>query len=181
MPGVIHWLVVQLAAFQAALLAMSALHKLMRRERARAAVHVFAGVPRYLVSSAVLLAATAEALAGLLLCIPATLAAGGMLAALIWGSYLFLILRAIAQGRRGVDCGCSFGAAPRPLGTYQVLRNAALTVMGVSAAFYAATAGDAGFGLQTAQTALAAFALLSLYAALDQVMNLMPLRTGESS
>lgn len=178
MPGVIHWLIVQLAAFQAALLVMSALHKFMRRERARSAVHVFAGVPRYLVSSAALLVATAEALAGLLLCIPATLAAGGVLAALIWGSYLFLILRAIAQGRREVDCGCSFGAAPRPLGTYQVLRNAGLTVMGVSvAAFSAATVGDAGFGLQTA---LAAFALLSLYAALDQVMTLMPPRTGES-
>jgi hypothetical protein len=113
-----------------------------------------------------------------MLCMPAYRAAGGALAALIWGGYLFLILRAIVQGRREVDCGCSFGAAPGPLGMYQVLRNAGLTVMGVSVtAFSAATAGDAGFGLQTA---LAACALLSLYAALDQVMTLMPPRAGES-
>jgi hypothetical protein len=178
MPGVIHWLIAQLAAFQAALLLMSALHKFIRRERAQAAVREFAGVPRHFVSGAVALVAAAEAMAGLMLCTPAYRSAGGALAALIWGSYLLLILRAIAQGRRGVDCGCSFGASRRPLGTYQVLRNAALTAMGVTITVFSATMdGGTNFG---AQTALAACALLSLYAALDQVMILMPPRAGES-
>ena len=179
MPEVIHWLAVQLAAFQAALLLASALHKAMRLERARTAVHELAGVPRHLASGAVALVAGAEAATALLLCMPAHRAAGGMLAAMIWASYLVLILRAIAQGRSAVDCGCSFGAAPRPLGSYQVLRNAALTCMGVSVAtFAAATAGDTAPG---PQTLLAAFALLSLYAALDEVMSLRPLRTGVSA
>ena len=52
---------------------------------------------------------------------------GGALAVLIWGGYLALILRAIAQGRRDVDCGCTFGAAQRPLGVFQVARNVVLT------------------------------------------------------
>ena len=103
--------------------------------------------------------------------------AGGALAALIFGTYLFLILRAIAQERRDVDCGCSFGAARRPLGAYQAVRNAGLTGMALLVAVvFASTVSGPVLGLQTT---LAAFALLSLYAALDQVMTLMPPRSGE--
>ena len=46
--GVAQLLIVQLAAFLAALLWASGLHKLIRRDRARAVVHEFAGVPRRL-------------------------------------------------------------------------------------------------------------------------------------
>jgi uncharacterized membrane protein YphA (DoxX/SURF4 family) len=173
--GIMESLAVQCAAFQAALLLASGLHKLVRRHRTRTVVHEFAGVPRHLAPFAVAAAAAAELSAGLLLLTPSLRAAGGAVAALIWGIYLWLIVRAIAQGRRDVDCGCTFGVARRPLGAYQVTRNGILTgtallVTAVSAA-----------GPVTATQIVAAFALLALYGALDQVMALQPLRPGELS
>ena len=132
MLGVIQALVVQLAAFQAVLLLASGLHKLIRRHRTQAVVHEFARVPRYLAPFAVGLVAAAELFAGLLLLTPSHRAAGGVLAALIWGAYLLLILRAIAQGRREVDCGCTFGAARRPLGRTKSRRNAVIDRRGIA-------------------------------------------------
>ena len=104
------------------------------------------------------------------------LAAGGALALLIWGGYLWLILRAIAQGRRDVDCGCTFGAAHRPLGAYHVARNAVLTGAAVLV-----TAGSAAgvSGPVIAPQILAALVLFALYGALDQVMALTAPRGGE--
>src|SRR5277367_589592 len=108
LPGVLQDLAVQLAAFQCMLLAVSAIHKLYRRGRAQAVLHEFAGVPRRLAPFAVVLVGSGEIFAGSLLWIPSHRTAGGVLAALIWGGYLLLILRAIARGRRDMDCGCSF-------------------------------------------------------------------------
>jgi Methylamine utilisation protein MauE len=176
MLGVIQLLIVQLAAFQAALLLASGLHKLIRRERTQAVIHEFAGVPRHLAPFAVVAVALLELLAGLLLWTPSHRAAGGVLAVLIWSGYLLLILRAIVQGRRDVDCGCTFGSAQRPLGAYQVVRNAGLT--GV-ALLVAAGSAVSVTGPLIASQILAALALLALYGALDQVMTLTPPRTGE--
>lgn len=174
--GVIQSLAVQLAAFQAVLLLASGLHKLIRRETTQAVVHEFAGVPRYLARFAVVAVAAAEVLAGLLLWTPSYRAAGGVLAVMIWGGYLLLILRAIAQGRRDVDCGCTFGNAQRPLGAYHVVRNAGLTS---AALLVAAGCAASATGPLIASQMLAAFALLALYGALDQVMALTPPRSGE--
>jgi hypothetical protein len=111
-----------------------------------------------------------------LLCTAAHRAAGAVLAALIWSGYLALILRSIARGRRDVDCGCTFGAARRPLGTYPVVRNMGLAVMAAVVALGSASAAAAAvIGSQI----LAALALLALYCALDQVMALTPPRIGE--
>jgi len=173
--GVAHLLIVQLAAFLAALLVASGLHKLILRDRTRAVVHDFVGVPRRLAPLVVAAVAATEMLAGILLWMPSSRAAGGALAVLLWGGYLGLILRAIAQGRRDVDCGCSFGAEQRPLGTYHVARNAGLT----GAALLVAGASAASVtGPVIASQILAALALLALYGALDQVMSLTPPRTG---
>jgi hypothetical protein len=175
MSGIIGSLAVQLAAFQAVLLWASGLHKLVRRRRMRAVIQEFARVPRWLAPFAVPATSAAELSAGLLLLSPSHRAAGGAVAVLIWGTYLLLILRAIAQGRRDVDCGCSFGAARRPLGAYQAARNGILT--GVALLVAAVPAGSIADPLGGAQL-LAAFALLALYAALDAVMTLQPLRSG---
>jgi methylamine utilization protein MauE len=171
--GVGQMLIVQLAAFLAALLWASGLHKLIRRDRAQAVVHEFAGVPRRLARLVVAVVAATEILAGMLLWMPASRAAGGALAVLIWGGYLWLILRAIAQGRRDADCGCSFGAGQRPLGAYHVARNSGLT----GAALLVA-AGAAATGPVIASQILAALALLALYGALDEVMSLTAPRAG---
>ena len=176
MLGVFQLLVIQLAAFEAVLLLASGLHKMLRRERSQAAVRELAGVPRHLAPVAVVAVAAAELLASLLLWVPSTRAAGGMLAALIWGGYLGLILRAIAQDKRDVDCGCTFGAAARPLGVFQVARNATLT--GVALLVTAGSAAGAREAVVVSQI-LAALVLLALYGALDQVMALTPPRRGE--
>jgi hypothetical protein len=176
MLGVIQVLAVQLAAFEAALLLASGLHKLIRRDRTRAVVREFAGVPRSFAPFAVAAVALVELLASLLLWTPSYRAAGGVLAALIWGGYLALILRAIAQGRRDVDCGCTFGAGRHPLGVFQVVRNGVLT----GAALLVAAGSVGGVtGPAAASQILAALVLVALYGALDQVMALTPPRSGE--
>jgi uncharacterized membrane protein YphA (DoxX/SURF4 family) len=178
MPGVIQLLVVQLAVFQALLLWVSGLHKLTRRGRTQSVIHDFAGVPRNFAPATAVAVAVTEMLAGLLLWTPSHRAVGGALAVLIWGGYLALILRAIAQGRRDVDCGCTFGATQRPLGFFQVMRNGVLVCVALLV-----TAGSAVSvtGPVIASQILAAFSLLALYGALDQVMALTPLRRGELS
>jgi methylamine utilization protein MauE len=176
MLGVVQLLVVQLAAFEAVLLLASALHKLIRRDRTQAVVREFAGVPRSFAPFAAVTIAAAELLASSLLWAPAYRAAGGVLAVLIWGGYLALILRAIAQGRRDVDCGCTFGATHRPLGAFQVVRNVVLT----GVALLVAAGSAAGVtGPAVGSQILAAVVLLALYGALDQVMALTPPRSGE--
>jgi hypothetical protein len=176
MPGVIQLLVAQFAAFLAALLLASGLHKLIRRDHIQTVVQEFVGVPRYLAPFTVATVALSELLASLLLWTPSYRVVGGLLAALIWGVYLGLILRAIAQGRRDVDCGCTFGAAHRPLGVFQVVRNAVLVGTAVLVAMGSAASVT---GAVITSQIVAAFALLALYGALDQVMALMPLRRGE--
>lgn len=174
--GVFELLAAQLAAFQAVLLLASGLHKLLRHSRTRAVVHEFAGVPRSLAPFAVAAAAAAEMLAAGLLCTAAHRGAGGVLAGLIWSAYLALILRSIGRGRRDVDCGCTFGAARRPLGTYAVVRNMGLAAM---AAFVALGSASAAASPLIGSQILAALALLALYCALDQAMALTPPRLGE--
>ena len=177
--GVVQLLIVQFAAFLAALLWASALHKLIRRQRAQAVIREFAGIPRRIAPLAVMAVATTELLAGIFLWMPAFRAAGGALAVLIWGGYSWLILRAIAQGRRDVDCGCSFGAAERPLGAYHVVRNAALAGAALLVAAGCAMS-ETGAPVAASQI-LAAVALLTLYEALDQVMALTAPRSGALS
>ena len=168
----------QLAVFMALLLLASGLHKLIRRRRTETVIHAFAGVPRGAAPLAAVATAAAETAAAAMLWIPAYRAAGALLAALLWAGYLALILRAIAQGRRDVDCGCSFGSARHPLGSYQAARNglligAALLVSGVAMSGLAP-------GVSAAQV-LGACALLALYGALDASMSLTAPRAGALS
>jgi hypothetical protein len=177
--GVMALLAGQLAAFLALILLASGLHKLVRRDRSQAVVREFAGVPRVLAPFTVLAVAATELLAGLSLLTPAYRAAGGVLAAFIWAAYLGLILRAIAQGRRDVDCGCTFGIAHRPLGAFQVTRNSVLVVMAALVSGSALVSmGSTADGPGIASQILAALALAALYGALEQVMALTPPRGG---
>jgi hypothetical protein len=168
----------QIAAFAALLLLASGLHKLIRRERTQMALEQFARVPRSVAVLAVVPVAAAELFAGVWVLTPAHRAAGAALAALIWGGYLALIRRAIAEGRRDVECGCTFGAARHRLGAYQIARNALLT--GAAAFVTVVTAVTAADPVGAAQVP-AALALLALYGALDQTMALAPPRAGVTS
>jgi hypothetical protein len=173
-------LAAQLAVFQALLLAASAAHKASTWSRSLEIMRQFGGVPRSLVSTASGAVIASEFLASLLLFMPSYRAAGAILAAALWSVYLGLILRAILQNRRDLECGCSFGlpsgASSRPLGVFQLGRNAVLTAMAVGIASMSSVAG--GVPVDGSQV-LGAVALLALYGALDQVMALQPLRSGE--
>jgi hypothetical protein len=173
--GVARLLISQLAAFVALLLVASAIHKVMRRERAERVVHEFAGVSRSAAPWTVLGVAFGELLAGTLLFLPAYRLDGALLAFVIFGAYLALILRAMLEGRRDVDCGCSFGPTRHTLGAFEVARNSLLVIFAVLLAVSSTNGGEPVSVTQ----ALAAFALLTLYGALDQVMSLQPLRRGE--
>lgn len=192
--GVMTQLAAQLAAFLSLLLLASGLHKLIRRRRSQSVAREFAGVPRALAPAAVVAVAATELIAGIMLWIPAGRAAGGALAALIWAGYLALMLRAMAQGRRDVDCGCTFGIAHRPLGAFQASRNAVLVAMGSlvgisglkaagapAAAGFATGAGFGAGGSLIASQILAALTLAALYGALEQAMALRPPRGGVSA
>jgi uncharacterized membrane protein YphA (DoxX/SURF4 family) len=168
--GVLRLLADQAAAFLALLLIASAIHKLVRPARTREVIEEFAGIPQRFAYLALIGVPLAELVAGVCLASPAGRTAAALLAALIWSGYLLLILRAIFQGRRYVDCGCSFGRSFRPLGTYQALRGAMLIAL--AALVVALSPGSEGTAVTavTASELLAAAAFLALYAALDQAV-----------
>ncbi len=168
----------QCAVFLALLLIASAAHKALQRARVRRAAQALAGVsPRYAASLATA-AAIAEVLAGCLLLIPAGRLVGALLAVSIWGAYGAALARAWRSGKTDVDCGCSFGAASGPLGPYQWLRAFGLATLAALVAAAPRVHGGATLSMWTTQL-FAATALLGLYAAVDQVMALRPLRSGE--
>jgi hypothetical protein len=166
----------QMAMFQAMLLAATAVHKAVRWTHSRNVMRQFAGVPGILAGSSLGVAIAVELAAGALLLVPACRMTGAMLAALIWTLYVALIVRAVVQGRRDVDCGCSFGPTSRPLGSFQITRNLALAALAV---FIASVSASGGSVPAQGAFVLGGLALLALYGALDQVMALQPLRSGE--
>lgn len=178
MDGTLHALAGQAAAFEALLLLASALHKAVSWSHLQAVVRQFGGVRPSLALPALAGVAVSEVAAGGLLLVPAWRIPGALLAAAIWTLYLLLIVRAILQGRRDADCGCSFGTTQRSLGAFQVARNAVLLLLAAAVALAGGRASDGG---AQAEQLLAACALLALYGALDQVMGLRPLRSGEVS
>jgi hypothetical protein len=165
--GVARLLAAQAAAFLALLLIASAIHKIARPARTREVIEGFAGIPQPFAYLALIGVPLAELLAGVGVGYPASRAAAALFAALIWSAYLLLILRAIFQGRRYLDCGCSFGVTHRPLGNYQVLRGAMLIALAIMVA--ALSAGSEGTAFAGSEL-LAAAAFLGLYAALDQAV-----------
>jgi hypothetical protein len=172
-PGVLQVLSSQLASFLALLFVASAVQKWVRWGHTQSVVREFAGVPPEAAPWAAASAGFGELLAAVLLLVPAYRVSGAALGASILGAYLALIVRAIAKGRRDVDCGCSFGSARRTLGAFEVGRNAALMTMAVLVALSA----QGGVAPAAAQL-LAGCAFLALYGALDQVMGLQPMRKG---
>ena len=170
-------LMAQFAIFEALLLAVSAVHKGLRWPRSRRVMQQFAGIPAALAAPLLAGVILAELSAGLLLVFAASRTTGALLAAVLLGCYLVLIVRAVVQRRRDVDCGCSFGPA-RPLGTFQVARNGML--LGVTLLLIAVSVGSGSAPAQASQI-LGGLALLALYGALDEVMAVRPMQSGAAS
>jgi hypothetical protein len=74
----------QLAAFEALLLLVSAVHKLVKWSRSRGVLRQFAGVPASLTALVLAVVCTAEFVAAAMLVTPSTRIAGALLACLLW-------------------------------------------------------------------------------------------------
>ena len=175
-------LATQLSGFLALLLLLSAAHKLAAPGRARWALHQLTGLPTAYAVAGLAALCLSEAAAAVSLLLPAGRLAGAELAAVVWGGYLFFMVRALRRGAAGVDCGCSFGRSHRPLGGYQIVRNLVLLLLAACVGLCAAVSPPVSAVGGGAQVSLAqwlgALALLAAYAASDQVMTLQPPGTG---
>jgi hypothetical protein len=182
--GVLAPIETDLAAFLALVLAAAALHKLRSPTRARRAAGELLGFSSRGAGIATAAAAAIEAAAAACLLDASWRWVGALLAAALWAVYLGLMGRAILGGRRELDCGCSFGKAHRPLGSWHILRTGSLMLLAAVAAAgldptVQGLAGVSGMSLgELACETLAALAFLGLYVALDHVLALGPLRAG---
>jgi hypothetical protein len=167
-------LAAQLAAFIGLLLAASAGHKWLRWEHTLGVLREFVGVPRAAAPTTAMMVGVIECAAAALMFLPAHRLFGALLAATVLIAYLALIVRSLTVGRRDVDCGCSFGAPRHALGAFEVTRNAVLAVLALGVAVSSAR----GAAAIAASQVLGAAALLALYAALDQLIGLQPMRKG---
>ncbi len=149
-----------LVLFCAALLAASALHKALSRERLAQAAARLAGVGAAAGQLLLVLAGSLELVAAACLLAAPLRAAGGAIAVLVWGSYALALAR-----RRGetLDCGCDLAARAKPVGPGQILRAGALALL----AGIVALLPDATF---TLEAPFAAAGLLALYLGASELL-----------
>lgn len=115
-----------LILFCAALLAASALHKALARERLAAAAAKLAGTGAMAGQMLLIVAGTMETVAAACLLVEPLRVAGALLAAALWSGYAF----ALAHHRgETLDCGCDLAARAKPVTWALVLRSAALALL----------------------------------------------------
>lgn len=151
-----------LALFLAALLAASALHKLLARERLTAVTARLAGVHLPTGLLLLIVAASVEALAALALAVPALRSGGALAAAALWLAYAAALWR-----RRGtvLDCGCDLVARDKPVDAFVIARPLLLAGLAGSVAL-------APPPLWTIDAPFAALALLALWFAAGELHSI---------
>lgn len=149
-----------LALFCAVLLAASALHKALSRERLVEATARLAGVGPVPAQMLLILAGTLELVAAACLLAAPVRALGAVIAALVWGTYALALAR-----RRGetLDCGCDLAARSKPVSTALVLRAAGLALL----AGIVAVMPDTPF---TLDAPFAAAGLIALYLGASELL-----------
>jgi hypothetical protein len=115
-----------LVFFSALLLACSALHKALARERLAGAAAKLAGTGALGGQMLLILAGTVELVAALCLLIEPLRAAGAIIAAALWAGYALALARRHGQT---LDCGCDLAARAKPVTWAQVLRSALLALL----------------------------------------------------
>lgn len=115
-----------LVLFCAALLAASALHKVLARERLAEAAARLVGVGAVPGQLLLVLAGSLEVVAAACLLAPPLRVIGALIAAAVWAAYALALAR-----RRGqtLDCGCDLAARAKPVGSGQILRAAGLVLL----------------------------------------------------
>jgi hypothetical protein len=148
--------------FLAALLAVSAGHKLVARDRLSMVAARLAGAPSAIGPALLLAAASAEALAAVALMIAPLRAAGALAAAALWGFYAVALF-----ARRGqvLDCGCDFVRREKPVTSVTAARPALLALFALAVA----VTPDQAFAVDAP---FAALAMLGLYFAASELAAL---------
>lgn len=141
------------------LLAVSAAHKFIERERMALVTSRLLGVPFQMGATLLLMVAVAELLAAIAMCLPATRMGGAIAGAALWSSYTIALLR-----HRGavLDCGCDLVRREKPVGLFAILRPALLAIL----AFATALVAPADWSVEVP---FAAAALLALWFAASEL------------
>ncbi|WP_421838030.1 MauE/DoxX family redox-associated membrane protein [Novosphingobium sp.] len=149
-----------LVLFCVGLLAASALHKVLARDRLAEATARLVGVGAVPGQLLLVLAGTLEFVAAACLLAAPLRLAGAVIAALVWGTYALALAR-----RRGetLDCGCDLAARPKPVSTAQMLRAGGLALLAAAVALFP----DAPL---TLDAPFAAAGLLALYLGASELL-----------
>lgn len=145
--------------FLAALLVLSAGHKVFDRERLVRATARLTGTRLPAATLLLALAASVELLAGIALLIPALHGGGAVAASLVWLGYAVALARHHGQT---LDCGCDLVARQRPIDATAVARPSMLAIV----AGCVAVLPGAGW---TIDSPFAALALLALWLAAGEL------------
>src|SRR5687767_466968 len=120
-----------LGLFLALVLASSAVHKLIERERLGMAAAALVGVHRATGQVLSLAAAALEGAATMALVLPGLQILGGVLAALVWTAYGLALLRRYGAH---LDCGCTIAVRKKTIGGFAIARAAGLAALAVAVA-----------------------------------------------
>jgi len=120
-----------LVLFLALVLAVSAGHKLMQRQRLTAATARLAGVPLPLGGVLLALSAAWEVLAAMALMLAPLRAGGALAAAGLWALYGMALIR---RSGEVLDCGCELAARARPVTPFQIARPLVLAILALAVA-----------------------------------------------
>lgn len=112
----------------AGIFALAAFSKLRQREVFEGIVADYRILPAALVAPFARVLPFVELAAAALVLVPATVAAGAVLAALLLAAFAAAMAVNILRGRTDIDCGCFLGALPRRIGWPLVVRNLLLVL-----------------------------------------------------
>lgn len=152
----------EISLFLALVLMISAVHKLVERERLSVASARLLGVPAALGPALSTGAAAYEAVVALALLFPASLPVGALLAAALWCLYGVALARRFGSTQ---DCGCSFASREKRVDAFAVAR-----AFGLAALALATLALP--ISPFTILTPFAAIGVLTLYLALGELTSI---------
>lgn len=149
----------ELTIFLAIVLAISAVHKLVRPDRISLAMAKLSGMPVGVASTAVFGVAALEFLVATALLFAQSRMIGATFAALIWFAYGIALLRKFGTS---LDCGCDFSTREKPIGAFDILRAFGLSSLAALVTLMPATTA-------TIITPFAIFGFLALYLAMGEL------------
>lgn len=154
------------------LFAVAVIHKLKAPAIFRAAVDEYKLLPEAVSGIASFILMAAEAVAAVLVLIPATRAGGFLIMLALLLVYSTGISINLLRGRHGIDCGCNGPAEKQLLSWWLVIRN--LTFAGLAIVAIQPTSGRVLNWLDLMTIMLAVLVATGLYQSLKQLLARLP-------